>query len=157
MAEDQPSLHIDTDWKRQAQEEKRRLAEQEQQRQQKQKEREAASAVAAEAAGAATGTPAAAPAGRGGVRGRGQREMPPASFGTIVQSIVTQALLYMGELAVPGGEPMLNLDMAKHHIDSLGVLEEKTANNLTEDERRLLDNALYETRTRFVSIASQFI
>ena len=47
--------------------------------------------------------------------------------------------------------------MAKLQIDTLGILEEKTANNLTEDEKRLLDAALYETRTRFIQVAQQFI
>src|SRR5688500_16762740 len=155
MAEELPSLHVDTDWKKQAQEEKRRLAEQEQQRQQKEKEqreRDAAAPPAAGPGGAATG-----PGGRGARGGRGQREMPPASFATLVQSVVTQALLYLGELAVPGSEPMLNLDMARRHLDTLAVLEEKTANNLTEDEQRVLDTALYETRMRYVNVATQFI
>ena len=70
---------------------------------------------------------------------------------------MTQALYYLGDLAVRGGEPEVNLDMAKHHIDTLGVLEEKTAGNLTEDEKKLLDSALYETRMRYVSVASQYI
>jgi hypothetical protein len=82
---------------------------------------------------------------------------PPAAFGSLVNSIVTQALYYLGELSPSGGEPMLNLDMAKHQIDTLAVLEEKTANNLDEEERRLLDGALYESRSRFVNVASQFI
>src|SRR5205823_9890369 len=55
MAEEQPSLHIDTDWKKQAQEEKRRLAEDEQ-------KRAAASKPAASAAPAATAAPGGAAA-----------------------------------------------------------------------------------------------
>ena len=86
-----------------------------------------------------------------------RREPPPASFPTLVQSLLTQALLYLGDLAVAGGEPMVDLDRAKHQLDTLSMLEEKTANNLTDDERRALDTALYETRTRFVSVASQYI
>ena len=45
--------------------------------------------------------------------------------------------------------------MAKHNIDMLGVLEEKTKGNLTDEEQRLLDGALYESRMRYVSIAQQ--
>jgi hypothetical protein len=45
--------------------------------------------------------------------------------------------------------------MAKHNIDMLGIIEEKNKGNLTEDEQRLLDSALYETRMRYVSIAQQ--
>ena len=66
-------------------------------------------------------------------------------------------MYYLGDLAYQGGDPVTNLDMAKHQIDTLTVLEEKTGSNLTEDERAALDRALFETRSRFVSIASQFI
>ncbi len=145
MPDETPSLQIDTDWKKQAQDEKRRLAEQ-------QKQREAAPGAPAAAPGAPAATPGAPAAA-----GRGQRELPPASFATLVQSMVTQAMFYLGELAPRGGEPVVNLDMAKHHIDTLAVIEEKTANNLTPDEKRLLDSALYEARMRYVSVASQYI
>jgi hypothetical protein len=46
--------------------------------------------------------------------------------------------------------------MAKHQIDILGILEEKTRGNLTPEEKQLLDTALYETRMRYVSVAAQF-
>jgi hypothetical protein len=49
------------------------------------------------------------------------------------------------------------MDMAKYQLDQLGVLEEKTVNNLTDAEKTLLDAALYETRSRFISVASQFL
>jgi hypothetical protein len=137
---DNPSLQIDDDWKRQAQEEKRKLAEQERQ------QRESAAATAA--------PPSANP---DDASPRARREMPPASFATVVQSFVTQALYYLGELAPQGGEPSVSLEMAKHHIDSLAVLEEKTKGNLSEEEKKMLDAALYETRMRFVSIAQQMI
>src|SRR5689334_14257484 len=124
MAEEHPSLSIDTDWKKQAQEEKRRLAEEAQ--------RKSAAAAAATApampAPLAGGPPGAippggppAPAARGA--GRGRRELPPVGFNTLVQSILTQILFYLGDLSPQGGEPMLNLDMAKHQIDTLGMLE----------------------------------
>ncbi len=141
MAEEQPSLHIDTDWKKQAQEEKKRLTEQEQ--------KKAAAQVAAKPSPAEpAGMPRAGP-------GRGERGLPPATFTTLVQSIVTQVLFYLGELSARGAEPSMNLDMAKHNIDILGVLEEKSRGNLTEEEQRLLDGALYESRMRYVSIAQQ--
>ena len=75
---------------------------------------------------------------------------------TLVNSLMTQVLLYLGELAPRGAEPQVNLDMAKFNIDLLGVLEEKTKGNLTPDEQKLLDTALYETRMRYVQIASQY-
>lgn len=139
MAEEQPSLHIDTDWKKQAQEEKKRLAEQEQKK-----------AAEAPPPGPASGR-------RPSPGGRPARELPQASLAYLINTLLTQALLYLGDLAPQGGEPMLNLDMAKLQIDTLGVLEAKTKGNLTEEEQRLLDNALYELRTRYVQVASQFV
>jgi hypothetical protein len=150
-------LHIDDDWKRQAQEEKRKLAEQEKQRQAGAGGQPASGgAAAATAAGGATsGTPRTAGAGAGAARG--MRELPPPSFATLVQSIVTQALYYLGDLSPRGGEAGVNLDMAKHQIDTLAVLEQKTMNNLTPEEKQLLDQALYETRMRYVNVAAQYI
>lgn len=142
MPDEIPPLQIDTDWKKQAQEEKRRLAEQQK-----------ASEPPPTTAGPSMGAPSSAAARDP----RAAREMPAASFTTLVQSIVTQVLFHLGDLAVRGGEPTVNLDMAKHQIDTLAVLEEKTANNLTADEKRVLDSALYEARMRYVNVASQFI
>jgi hypothetical protein len=82
--------------------------------------------------------------------------MPSANFATLIQSLLTQVLFYLGDLAPRGGEPQINLDMAKHNIDMLGVLEEKTKGNLTDEEKRMLDAALYETRMRYVAVASQY-
>ncbi len=139
-------LHIDSDWKKEAQEEKKRLAELEAQRKTP-PPAPAAAASGAQPAGAA------APAGRG--VGAGGREVPTASFDTLVQSIATQVFYYLGDLSTRGAEPMLNLDMAKNNIDVLGMLEEKTRGNLSAEEIVNLDTSLYETRMRFISIATQ--
>jgi hypothetical protein len=147
MADEQPSLHIDTDWKKQAQEEKKRLAEKAQQEQ-----------AAKPQAAAAVPVPGASPAASTSARGRkGQREIPPASIATLAQSLMTQTLYYLTELAYQGGDPVANLDMARHNIDTLTIVEEKTANNLTDDERHALDLALHNARSRFINVASQFI
>jgi hypothetical protein len=136
---DKLGLQIDDDWKKQAQEEKRRLAE-------KAAAASASSAVAPSAAKPSTATAAGE-----------ERQAPQASFPTLVRSIMTQALLYLGELAMRGGESMLNLDMAKYQIDLLGVLEEKCKGNLSPEEQKLLDLTLYDLRSRFVSTSSQYI
>ena len=148
MAEEKPSLHIDTDWKKQAQEEKRRLAEEE------------AKKKAAQPAQPAVATAAAGPqpTGAPGVRGRSARgELPAASIQTLVQSTMTQALFHLGDIAVRGEQPNVNLDMSKHYIDTLAMLEDKTKGNLTEEEKTFLDTALYETRMRYVAVATQFL
>jgi Domain of unknown function (DUF1844) len=151
MAEELPSLHIDTDWKKQAQEEKRKLAEQ--------TAKPAATSVTAPAAGGAPADPraAAAPAASSSRRGRAARELPPAGLASLVQSLMTQVLYHLGDLASASSQPAVDLDMAKHQLDTLTMLEDKTRNNLTDEEKRLLDAALYETRSRFVSVASQFL
>src|SRR3954451_5077436 len=105
MAEEKPSLHIDTDWKKQAQEEKKRLVEAEAKRAQEQQQRSAApplTAMGGMAAAAADVAPIAGPA-RGKPRAKG--EMPEASFATLVNSVMTQVLYYLGDLAPRGSEP----------------------------------------------------
>jgi len=148
MSEEKPSLHIDTDWKKQAQQEKKRLAEEAEAA----KPREPLSAPSA-----AVPPPEAGEAAAGSGKPTRQRgQVPVANFATLVQTLATQALYYLGDLTSRGAEPMVHLDMAKHQIDTLGMLEEKTKNNLTEYEQKLLDLALYEVRMRYVSVASQF-
>lgn len=144
MADEMPSLHIDTHWKKQAQEEKRRLAE------------AAAKAPAAPAPPLAPQSMAAAAGAAPAKRGR-SRELPTASFASLVQGIMTQVLYHLGDLASTTGTGALDLDLARHHLDSLNVLDEKSKNNLLPDEQTILDTALYETRTRFVAVASQLL
>ena len=124
--EDAPKLIIDSDWKAQAQAEKEKLAEK------------------------AKADP---PAGAGGPGQMGQ--MPAPSFEVLLSGFVTQALFALGAIPDPQtNQPMLSLELAKHHIDMLGVLEEKTQGNLTEDESKLLAGALYELRDRYVQVAN---
>ena len=159
-------LHIDDDWKRQAQEEKRRLAEAE-----ARKKAEAASAPTSSpaavlggglpggaAAGAAPGGGASTGTSAGGTPTGRRRGGAPAeaSFAGLVQSLMTQALFYLGELGTRSGQTLVDLDMAKLHIDMMGVLEEKTRGNLSDEEKQLLDTALYEVRMRFVAVAREY-
>ncbi len=150
MSDEKPSLQIDTDWKRQAQAEKQKLVEQ---------ERAAASQAAPAEASAsqASADGGGAASLEGGSDVAGSRRLPPASFASLVQSIVTQALYHMGELSGRGTQTPVDLDIARHHLDTLGILEEKTRGNLSDAEKKMLDAALYETRMRFVNVATQFL
>lgn len=136
MSDQKPVIQIDDDWKRQAQEEKRKLAEQEA------RKRDEAAAAARPAPSSAAAAP---------------RDVPAASFNTLVQSILTQALYYMGEIAAEGQEPVMSLDLSKQQIDLLAILQDKTKGNLTPEEQTLINTMLYEARTRWVSLASQMI
>src|SRR5688572_20925314 len=124
MAEDKFSLHVDSDWKRQAQEEKRKLAEQEAQRKQ------AAPTAPAGAVAAPTPVVGGRPAGMAPGRQAGGREKQEPTFTLLVQSLLTQVLLYLGEIGMRGMEPMVDLDAAKQQLDLLTMLGEKTRGNL---------------------------
>ena len=163
MAEEKPGLHIDLDWKKQAQEEKKRLEEEEKRRAEERASAAAAPAApAAVVAGGAVGAPAssmsAAAGGRARARGpRGERELPPAGIPSLAQSLVTQTMYYLGDSAARTGDEASNMDMAKHLIDTMGVLEEKTQGRLDPEEQQILDTALYEARMRFIAGAGQVI
>ena len=75
--------------------------------------------------------------------------LPAASFELLVMSLGVQAQM---ELTAPNDDdaPPPNLDMARHTIDLLAVLKEKTKGNLSLEESRRLENTLTELRFRYV-------
>lgn len=80
-------------------------------------------------------------------------QIPPATFATLVTSIGTQALMTLGQIADPAtGQAIYHPDLARHHIDSLVVLQEKTEGNLAEDEKEMLDQFISELRQIFVAM-----
>ena len=77
----------------------------------------------------------------------------PVTFATFVLGLSTQALLHLGEIADPAtGTPARDLGAAKHVIDILGILEDKTRNNLESSETDMLDAMLYDLRVRYVEL-----
>lgn len=83
--------------------------------------------------------------------------VPPASFEFLVASLRAQAEVQLGLLHF-GDEkdrPEPNLPLARHAIDMLGMLQEKTKGNLSWPEQRELDNSLTELRFRFVQVSSR--
>ncbi|RUM89865.1 MAG: DUF1844 domain-containing protein [Thermodesulfatator sp.] len=79
--------------------------------------------------------------------------MPPVTFSTFILSLNTTALIHLGELPHPETQRKeVNLVLAKHTIDTLDMLKEKTRGNLSPDEERLLESILYELRLRFVKL-----
>jgi len=73
----------------------------------------------------------------------------------LIAGLGSQALIHMGVATEPGkDEPKVNLSAAKYTIDLLGVLEEKTQGNLTEEEKRHLEGILYELRMRYVDMTA---
>src|SRR5579871_2075363 len=78
---------------------------------------------------------------------------PPAmSFDQLVQSVYLTAMMQLGGATPEGQQPQVDLMGARQSIDMLGVLAEKTKGNLTPDEDRLLESALFELRMAFLEI-----
>ena len=81
--------------------------------------------------------------------------MPKPDFAMFVTGLATQALIHLGEMEHPVTKKReKNLEEAKYTIDLLEMLEEKTQGNLSADEKRYLDQVLYDLRMRFVASAT---
>ena len=80
-----------------------------------------------------------------------QEQLPDPSFAELVNLVAIQAMIGLGLIGGPGGERVPpNPEVAKHFIDMLQVLDDKTKNNLTPEEKKLLDSVVYEMRMRYV-------
>jgi hypothetical protein len=84
-----------------------------------------------------------------------QAPLPPASFSFLVVSLRAQAEMQLGLMHFGEEEekPEPNLLLARHTIDMMGMLLEKTRGNLSLDEQRLLENSVTELRFRFVQVS----
>jgi len=73
------------------------------------------------------------------------------SFVVFVSSLGMQAMIALGKLENPITKVTeKNLDQARYLIDTLGVIEEKTKNNLTDEEGSILSESLYNLRIMYV-------
>jgi hypothetical protein len=81
-----------------------------------------------------------------------QLPLPPATFNFLILSLRTQTELHLGLLhfGEEDQEQRPDLGAARHSIDLLAMLQEKTRGNLTLEEQRLIDNSLTELRFRYV-------
>ena len=80
--------------------------------------------------------------------------LPPATFEFLIFSLKMQAEMRLGLLKLGEGmEEELNLPAARHTIDMLAMILEKTKGNLSLDEQRLIENSLTELRFRFVQVS----
>ncbi len=174
---DEPKLVVDTDWKEQVAREKEQAqqAASEEQAQQPDATDNAESATAEAAsevaqsseadsavnAGADSGVNAGADSGvNAGAdsavnAGAGDAEFPPpppASFEVLISMMFTQAMAMLGQMPDPStGQPTVNKPYAKHYIDTLDMLGEKTKGNLSEAESNVLSEALHALRMMYVS------
>ncbi len=128
--ESEPKIIVDEDWKSRVEAEKL-----------------AAASMSKSAEPQAT-EPAAA--GATGDVGR-PREMPPATLSFLITTLATQAMVAMGDVTIPiSGKTEVRLPEARHFIDALAMLEQKTAGNRTPEESALLDGFLHQLRMAFI-------
>ncbi len=89
------------------------------------------------------------------------KETPPGTgaridFPSYVLSYYTQSLVLLGELPNPyNNKKEEDLEAARHMVDILGMLKDKTKGNLTPEEDRLLDSVLYEVRIKYMAKVNQ--
>jgi hypothetical protein len=78
-------------------------------------------------------------------------QLPEINFATFIFSLNHSVLVHLGVVDDPStGKKLKNLPLAKQTIDILGMLEEKTKGNLTEDEEKMLKNILYDLRMIYI-------
>lgn len=82
----------------------------------------------------------------------GMERPPVMDFAQIVQSVYMTTIFQLGGATQEGQQPKIDLMGARQSIDMLGVLGEKTKGNLTDEEARLLENALFEARMGFLEV-----
>jgi len=77
--------------------------------------------------------------------------LPEINFPTFIFSLNSSALVNLGVIEDPAtNQKAKNLPMAKQTIDILGMMEEKTRGNLSDDEANMLKTMLYELRMLYV-------
>jgi hypothetical protein len=84
----------------------------------------------------------------------GQPAPPLMNFDRLVQSLYMTAAVQMGAGTAPNEQPRIDILGARQSIDMLSVLDEKTKGNLSEQEKRLLQNALFDLRMSFLEITN---
>ena len=84
----------------------------------------------------------------------GQPAPAVMNFDRLVQSLYMTAAVQMGAGTAPNEQPRFDILGARQSIDMLSVLDEKTKGNLNEQEKRLLQNALFDLRMSFLEITN---
>ncbi len=129
MAEDkEKKIIVDEDWKKEAQQEKEKLAKEE--KAEKEKEDK-----------------------EGTEEQKEKRELPKGDFKALLSMLATQAFFAMGLIQLEGQEKREpDLQVARYNIDMLETLEEKTKGNLSDEESKILNDTLNQLRMAYVKM-----
>jgi hypothetical protein len=162
MSDSEKKLHIDESWKDQVEREKEAA---------KAKAGASAASVAGKRGADAQSPPSAEesarqhaaettgeeqpfgePAGDAGRTETRDYALPPPSLAFLITTLGTQAMVALGEVPNPISGKMERLpNQAKHFIDTLAMLEEKTTGNRTAEESALFSSLLHQLRMAYVT------
>ena len=85
-----------------------------------------------------------------------EKDLPPPDFINFFVGISQSVYIYLGLVDDPiTKESRKNIPMAKHTIDTLDMLLEKTKGNLTEQEENITKNLLAELKLKFVEVSQK--
>jgi len=80
--------------------------------------------------------------------------LPKVDFITFIMSLSSSALVHLGEVPDPvTGKKEVDLELARHTIDVLSMLKEKTKGNLSDEEENFFKNILFELKMKYVQRA----
>ena len=103
----------------------------------------------------AESTPASAELEAGGEEADLPDADDPASFASFLMSIASNAAASLGMMEHPVTRKReVDLELGKHWIDVLGMLEKKTRGNLVPQEQQILEGLLADLRMQFVSLSN---
>jgi hypothetical protein len=133
----EPELVVDTDWKAQVEKEKQQAESTDQEP----KAAETGETIAQESASEGEDS---------------SQALPPASLATVITTFYSQAMVCLGAMPNPAtGETEPHLPMAKHLIDTVEILQEKTSGNTNEEEAKMFDEVLHLLRMAYVGATRQ--
>lgn len=105
-------------------------------------------------AGAKTKAQQATPREASGVEAA-RGSVPAADFSALVASLYRSAVALLGGFADPEtGQAIVDLDGARHMIDLVDVLAEKTSGNLTQEEARMLREVKAELKLAYLNVSN---
>jgi hypothetical protein len=77
---------------------------------------------------------------------------PPIDFLSYIVSYYTQGMVLLGEVPNPyTNKKEEDIEAARHMIDILSMLEQKTKGNLSQEEKQLLESVIYELRMKYMA------
>jgi hypothetical protein len=77
---------------------------------------------------------------------------PPIDFPSYILSYYTQGMVLLGEVPNPyTNKKEEDIESARHMIDILSMIEQKTKGNLSKEEQQLLESVIYELRIKYMA------